>query len=262
MELTTRGHSHERPVRCGTGRRIRTGRCALTGPETLAPSRVRDGLAQRSATRRRIAVAARVALAAGEGVSPPLLADLCEQVGASVRGLRRLFPTDESLLDAVYELLVDECADRLRAGVAAFPAGTSAPAGSDESATRFFRAARALAEAWPLDRGGFIIRSERRLRALRELRDGGAVTEGERRFVLALSDAIGELLSKIGRDFAWPTTLAVRIIVDTWERSFEAWLLDGHRESEFAKSPYIARTLPTLLEQLSRDRQKRDSAVG
>lgn len=44
----------------------------------------------------------------------------------------------------------------------------------------------------------------------------------------------------------WPCA-----ILDTYERSFEAWVLGGHEESDFPDSSYVRRTLPTLLEELS-----------
>ena len=45
--------------------------------------------------------------------------------------------------------------------------------------------------------------------------------------------------------------LAVRVIVDTYERSFESWLLMGNREEDFDASPYATRTLPVLLRETS-----------
>lgn len=99
-----------------------------------------------------------------------------------------------------------------------------------------------------------IIRAERRSRALRTGEGDRTVTAAERRFVSALTGVFDELLPKLDRTFSWNPTLAVRVILDTWERSFEAWLLDGHTESNFSESPYIARTLPALLEQVSERR--------
>ncbi|MBC7763057.1 MAG: hypothetical protein H7201_14945 [Candidatus Saccharibacteria bacterium] len=117
---------------------------------------------QRASTRRRITVAARVSLATGGGANERLVSDVCEQIGLHPHAFRSLFPTDDVLLDAVNDLLVEECAQRLRGGVSAFT-----PKG-----------------------------------------DG--------------------------------------VILDAWEQSFEAWLLDGYTESNFSESPYIARTLPAL----------------
>ncbi|TFC72040.1 hypothetical protein E3O45_13610 [Cryobacterium sp. TMS1-20-1] len=99
-----------------------------------------------------------------------LVSDVCKQIGLHPHACRSLFPTDDVLLDAVNDLLVEECAQRLRGGVSAFT-----PKG-----------------------------------------DG--------------------------------------VILDTWERSFEAWLLSSYTESNFSESPYIARTLPALLEQVSERR--------
>ncbi|MDJ0335980.1 hypothetical protein QMG83_12160 [Salinibacterium sp. G-O1] len=197
----------------------------------------------RSSTRRRITVAARVALATGGGVNQRLVSDVCEQVGLHPHAFRSLFPTDDVLLDAVNELLVEECAERLRGGVSAF-----APTGGDSGCAE---AALALARSWPLDRSAMIIRADRRFRALHRGEGDRTVTAAERRFVEVLTSVFDLLLLKLDRTFSWNPTLAVRVILDTWERSFEAWLLDGHTESTFSQSPYIARTLPALLEQVS-----------
>lgn len=56
-----------------------------------------------------------------------------------------------------------------------------------------------------------------------------------------------DLMMKLDRRFAWPAVLAVRVIVDTYERSFENWLLTGNREEDFDASPYATRTLPVLM---------------
>jgi len=77
------------------------------------------------------------------------------------------------------------------------------------------------------------------------------VVLAERRFLAALADVITQMMTKLGREFAWPPALAVRVILDTYERSFEAWLMGGYPESQFSSSSYVQRTLPSLLEQLS-----------
>jgi AcrR family transcriptional regulator len=153
---------------------------------------------QRSSTRRTITVAARVALATGGGVNQRPVSDVCAQVGLHPHAFRSLFPTDNVLIDAVDELLVGQCAERLRGGVSSFTP--------------------------------------------------------ERRFVSVLTSVFDELVPKLDRTFSWNPTLAVRVILDAREGSFEAWLLDGHTEPNFSESPYIARTSPKLLEQVSERR--------
>ena len=59
-------------------------------------------------------------------------------------------------------------------------------------------------------------------------------------------------MAKLDRAFVWPPRLAVRVILDTFERSFEAWLLSGNPEAGFPSSLYVRRTLPTILEELTR----------
>ncbi len=197
----------------------------------------------RATTKRRITAAARVALSSGGMVTEHLIADVCEQVGVHHQAFRVFFPIDDELLDAVNDLLVDECADRLRGGVARFS--------PTNGASSFVEASIALAKSWPLDRGGMIIRANRRLRALQGGDSGGRVVLAERRFVGALADVLTEMMTTLERRFSWQPALAVRVILDTFERSFEAWILSGRGESEFPTSPYVQRTLPTLLEELS-----------
>jgi AcrR family transcriptional regulator len=197
----------------------------------------------RAATKRRIVAAARASLSGGGGLTEHMVADICEQVGVHPHAFRQFYPTDDELLDAVHDILVDECAERLRGSVARFR--------PTDGALRFAEAATALADAWPLDRGGMIIRAERRLQALRRNADGRMVTAAERRYLQALTDVLVAMMATLRRQFRWAPALAVRVILDTYERSFEAWILEGGDEATFATSPYIKRTLPTLLEELS-----------
>jgi len=199
--------------------------------------------ARLEAKRRRVSSAARIALSDGGGLTDRVVADVSEQAGVHVTAFRVLFPTDDSLLDAVNEVLVEECADRLRGGVARF-----VPA---EGQTSFSAAARALAESLPLDRGSIVIRADRRLRALRRGSDGAPAAAAERRYVEALVEVLDDMVHKLGRRFSWPPMVAVRLILDTYERSFEAWLLGGNDESQFHLSTYVGRTLPMLLEQFT-----------
>lgn len=203
---------------------------------------------------RRIIAAARVSLSAGGGLDENLIRDVCDGVGVHPYAFRQFFPTDDALLDAVHSQLVDECAQRLRAGVDRFAPG--------DPGMRYVDAARLLAESWPLDKGGMIIRGERRVRALAGKADGQRVARSERRFLGELVAVLTDLTAKMGRSFTMAPELAVRLILDTYERSFEAWILDGNPELAFEDSPYIRRTLPTLLEELTHDTQALAARVG
>lgn len=190
--------------------------------------------------RQRTVVAARMALSFTGEVTPQLVADICDQTGLHPSAFRTLFPTEDVLLDAVNDLLVDECAERLRTAVDNF----RPPCGD---LSDFVSASVALANAAPIDRGGLVIRARRRLNALRTLSHADAVAIAERHFIRAVEDTLADLMTKLGRSFAWPTGLAVRVILDTYERSFEAWMLAGNDEHRFRESSYVLRTLPDLL---------------
>jgi hypothetical protein len=193
---------------------------------------------------RRTARAARILLSTGTEITDALIADLCDQIGMHPRGFRNLFPTNEALLDTINDDLIEECASRLRHGVEQF----HPTALGDEG---FIQAATTLARAWPLDRSGLIIRASRRLRALRDVNSGQSALDGDRRYVGELTDVLTLLMERLQREFLWSTALAVRVILDTYERSFEAWVLAGHDENDFPDSPYVQRTLPRLLSEVS-----------
>lgn len=223
------------------------------------------GSEQRQVTIDRLTRAARVALGSGRALDDRLIADICEQNGVHPTAFRRFFPTDDALLDAVNEQLVHDCVSRLRSAVDAFDAVSipGAEVGGEPGAGREVDgdaeaseatpdpveiAARMLADSWPLDRGGLIIRAQRRLRALTSQAGGGdAAAAAERSFVERLVPVFEDLMGKLDRRFTWSSTLAVRVVVDTYERSFESWLLMGNREEDFDASPYATRTLPVLL---------------
>lgn len=201
--------------------------------------------ALRDVLRGRLVTGARAhAAAAGTGITPRLVDDVCRQLGVTRPMFRSLFPTDGDFLDRINETLVDECASRLAAGVAAFdpPLDVGDP---------LVAAATALAEARPLTRSGMLIRAGRRLRALEFPEERRQLAEAERRYAAALLDVFDELMTRLRRTFTWPPLLAVRVILDTYERSFEMWIIEGNTEDDFASSPYARRTLPRLLREMS-----------
>ncbi|MDJ0349601.1 hypothetical protein [Cryobacterium sp. PH29-G1] len=198
---------------------------------------------QRDGARRRLTLAGRIALAGGGGVTPQLIADVCDQAGIHPRSFRTLYATDDAFLDAVQETLAVECAERLRSSFGAI-AGL-------EDVQMLQAAAVALARSRPIDRGAVIIRSERRLRALRSPNDANALLAAEHRQLDALSAVVAELIGQLNRDALWPTSLAARIIIETYERSFEAWVFGGGDERDFHTSSYVTRTLPTLLSRMT-----------
>lgn len=194
--------------------------------------------------RRLVAGAVLHVAAAGTGVDGRLVDDVCGQAGVTPQMFRTLFPDEGAFLDAINDSLVDECVSRLSAAVSRFH-----PAGVGDDA--LVEAAVALAEAHPLTRAGMLILASRRLRALEHAAGGRRIAEAERQYAGRLLDTFAELLARLDRHFTWPQLLAVRVILDTYERSFELWVADGGREDAFASSPYVRRTLPRLLGEMS-----------
>ncbi|TFD76205.1 hypothetical protein [Cryobacterium psychrophilum] len=168
-----------------------------------------------------------------------LIADVCEQAGIHPQSFRLLYATDDAFLDAVQERLALECAERLRSSFGEI-------AGLDD-AQMLQAAAVALARSRPIDRGAVTIRAERRLRALRSPNEAKALLAAENRQLHALSAVVAELIGQLHRDASWPAALAARIIIETYERSFEAWVFGSGDERDFHTSSYVTRTLPTLL---------------
>lgn len=197
----------------------------------------------RGAVERRIVAAARIALSGGGELDDRIVNDISEAAGIHPYAVRQIFPTNDDLFEAVHAALVEECASRLQAGVDRFRA-------QSESLTPV-GAARALAEAWPIDRGGVTLRADRRARALAAKVSGPLLLTSERRFLQALLPIVESLIEALGREFNHSAALATRVILDTFERSFEAWILEGNADSRFSESPYVRRTLPALLELLS-----------
>lgn len=201
-------------------------------------------VAQRNLTKRRLVVAGLAHLASGGMVTASLIEDVCRQVGLHPYAFRRFFPTDHEYFGAINDSLVAECASRLRAGVDGF-----VPAAAGDAA--LIEAAVMLANSWPLTRAGMVIRANRRVQGMVNDRDGEHIVEAERLFVGALLGVFSDLMARLGRTFTWSPKLAVRVMLDTYERSFEVWLLSGRDESTFSSSPYILRTLPSLLGEMS-----------
>lgn len=179
-------------------------------------------------------------------LSDEIRSDACRQTGVHPAAFRSLFPTDDALYDRIAEELAEDCELRLRAAVARF---ATAATGTDA----LVAAAVCLAECRPLDRVGLVIRGGRRLAALRTARASDSIVATERQLASASTEILQDLLGAVGRTFSWPPQLAVRIIFDSYERSFEAWTLRGGDDGDFETSPFVRRTLPHILERMSSD---------
>jgi len=206
-------------------------------PRTLAP--VRSAERQRH-SRLLVAKAARAALSFDGKLTAPTIEDACEQVGIHPHAYRVLFPTTDVLLDEIAQLLVAESASRMERMIEQF-----LPEGDEPD--DLMGAATCLARSAPLDRAGLMIRVERRIAAVRRRDGGDAVAGSEDALIAVLVGILRALLGKLGRRFSWPPHLLARVILDTYERSFEGWLLGPNEESAFPESDYVREVLPVIL---------------
>ena len=203
--------------------------------------RTRDPV--RSAERQRrsrllVAKAARAALSFDGRLTAPTIEDACEQAGIHPHAFRVLFPTTDVLLDEVARLLMAEAASRMERMIEQFIPEGDHP---DDLA----QAAICLARSSPLDRAGLMIRVERRIAAVRR-RDGGDAGSDDA-LIAVLVDILRALLGKLDRRLSWPPHLLARVVLDTYERSFEGWLLGLNEESTFHESDYVREVLPLIL---------------
>lgn len=206
-------------------------------PRTRAP--VRSAELQRR-SRLLVAKAARAALSFDGRLTAPTIEDACEQAGIHPHAYRVLFPTTEVLLDEITRILVAESADRMERMIEQFR-----PEGDHAEDLR--QAAVCLARSSPLDRAGLMIRVERRIAAVRRREGGDAVEGSEDALIAVLGDILNALLAKLGRRPSWPPYLLARVVLDTYERSFEGWLLGLNDESTFHESAYVRELLPLIL---------------
>ncbi len=199
--------------------------------------------AMRRAAEARVLTLARAVLPLSDGISDELVREICHQAGLNLPTFRTIFHSNDDLLRKVNQALVEECSARVAEAAEGF---TPLPGESDLQA-----AARSLAEAWPMDWASLSIRSRERANAVSRRIGVSEVTASERRFMPALLDSFLTMVGRLEREFSWPPLLAVRVIILSYERSFEAWVMDGGDERTFASSPFVRRTLPEILDQVT-----------
>ncbi|MGN8026836.1 hypothetical protein [Microbacterium sp. 22242] len=204
--------------------------------------------ASRRQSRARVITLARIMLPTWDGSLPALIAELRRESGLSDGAFRTLFPGDRDLLHAVDHELLEECARRVRSAAESFDPDAHPDVPPEVAISA------ALARARPLDWSSLTIRlRERQLAAATGARSED-VMESERAFLPAMLEAFELLLSRIGRRFDWQPALGVRVVILTYERSFESWILSGGNEKSFPESSYVRHTLPQLLLGVSRPR--------
>lgn len=199
------------------------------------------GDAARRQSRARVITMARILLPTWDGSLPALTTELRRESGLGDGAFRTLFASDRDLLHAVDHELLEECAQRVRSAAESFD-----PAAHPDEPPEVAISA-ALARARPLDWSSLTIRlRERQLAASTGARSEDVI-ESERAYLPALLEAFELLLSRIGRRFAWQPALGVRVVILTYERSFESWILSGGNEKSFPESSFVRQTLPALL---------------
>lgn len=204
-----------------------------------------SGDRRRQDARRRIVAAMRMS-ALLEGPDAPLTLDrIGESIDLPSRAVHGLFRDADDLLDELNEQLVEEAALRLGSVEAAV---TTAAGADPEQSVRAL--VDAVVRARPLERSGLIVRIERRRRALRQPGPRPSIRNAEGRFPAVLSGEIARLLAISGREPVTSVDVS-RVLLNCYERAFEAWLADGHDEADFAGSPFACETLPCLVLALS-----------
>lgn len=167
--------------------------------------------------------------------------ELRREAGMSRPTFRALFATDGDLLLAIEQQLLDECAERVRSLAERFDPGEH-PEHPPAVAL-----AIALADARPLDWSSLTIRLRQRQLAVSSGVRSQEVMASERAFLPNLIEAFDALTQRIERRFSWQPALATRVIILTYERSFESWVLAGGTEQMFSSSPYVRQTLPEII---------------
>src|ERR1700722_18253618 len=74
----------------------------------------------RLAVRGRLILAGRTLLSSGHPLSSAIVTDVCSQAGVNSRSFSVFFTSEGEYLDAIHAQIVDDCAQRLEAGVGAF----------------------------------------------------------------------------------------------------------------------------------------------
>jgi hypothetical protein len=197
-----------------------------------------------SAAARRFVHTVRVHIDAGASIDERLFQDVAVHLGLRPHGWRSYFESSDHVLDLINDMLVEECASRLRAA-----ARRCEPLADQSEGLRALSVA--IAKAIPIDRSAIVVRLERRLRAFRRPDEGPSAATAERLFVREAADAMHDMVRMIGRDFTWPAVLAVRAVFATYERALEAWILNGGSGMTFVDSPFIMQTLPSMLDQMT-----------
>lgn len=209
---------------------------ATTGAGLSAPK----GMTRRRAeTRRRVMAAAyEVFTELGIGDAPVEL--ICERAGFTRGAFYSNFASKEELFLAIYEVEMQERAERLRVAVEE-AVGRAAPGVVDEvlqEAGLLFMESLAADETW------YLLNAEFRAQAMRQPELRGPTAAAEGRFHEALADILQNLLGRLDMRLTVDPRSAVVTIVALYETMLERAILDELPDK--ADSRYLTDVLPRL----------------
>ncbi|MBE1493966.1 AcrR family transcriptional regulator [Amycolatopsis lexingtonensis] len=197
------------------------------------------GMTRRRAETRRRVMAAAYEVFTELGIRDAPVELICDRAGFTRGAFYSNFASKEELFLAIYEVEMQERAERLR--VAVEEAVEAAPGSVDEvlrQAGLLFMESLAADETW------YLLNAEFRAQAMRqpELREPTAAAE--RRFHDALAEILQNLLGRLGMRLTVDPHSAVVTIVALYETMLERAILDALPDK--ADSRYLTDVLPRL----------------
>ncbi|MEV6824874.1 TetR/AcrR family transcriptional regulator [Amycolatopsis sp. NPDC051102] len=204
------------------------------------------GMTRRRAETRRRVMAAAYEVFTELGIRDAPVELICDRAGFTRGAFYSNFASKEELFLAIYEVEMQERAERLR--VAVEEAVEAAPGSVDEvlqKAGLLFMESLAADETW------YLLNAEFRAQAMRqpELREPAAAAE--RRFHDALAEILQNLLGRLDLHLTVDPHSAVVTIVALYETMLERAILDALPDK--ADSRYLTDVLPRLFTALVAD---------
>ncbi|MFD2470316.1 TetR/AcrR family transcriptional regulator [Amycolatopsis silviterrae] len=217
---------------------------ATTGASLETPKRMTR---RRAETRRRV-MAAAYEVFTETGIRDAPVELICERAGFTRGAFYSNFASKEELFLAIYEVEMQERADRLRAAVD--KAVAAADLASPDTADRVMRSVGALfMESVTADETWYLLNAEFRAQALRRPDLRAPTAAADLRFQDALAEILQNMLGRLDLRLAVDARSAVVTVVALYTAMLERSLLDDVPAE--ADSRYLTDVLPRLLTALT-----------